>query len=184
VSQPPSDRDMRELLFDELYRSHRQTLHAFFLGRTGDAELALDLVQDTFVRVWRSLGTVADLAAERQRAWLFSIARNLLIDQYRAQATRRATAEAVAREAAVRDSTAAPADAHLAQRERRDALDRAIRQLPEDLRTVLVLQVVGERTSSEIGQLLDRPAGTVRYQLAAARRRLAHDMQLMDLVTQ
>jgi RNA polymerase sigma-70 factor (ECF subfamily) len=174
----------RESRFDALYIAHRQTLHAYFLGKTGDGELALDLLQDTFVRVWRSLDIVDGASEERQRAWLYSIARNLVVDQYRRQATRRAVAVDLIQEAAVKNVSAAPPDVELSERERRQAVDRAIQRLPEDLRTVLVLQLVGERTSGEIGELLGKPAGTVRYQLAEARRRLAADLQLVEAVTE
>lgn len=165
-------------VFDALYAAHHQTLHAYFLGRTGDAELALDLLQDTFVRVWRNVANLEDLAPERQRAWVFAVARNLVIDEYRASATRRGAGEALAREAVVAGCTSAPADAAIVQREQLRALDAAIRRLPWELRTVLVLQVVGERSSAEIGELLARPAGTVRYQLAEARRRLPRELHL------
>jgi RNA polymerase sigma-70 factor, ECF subfamily len=172
-----------EGLFDALYSAHRQTLHAYFLGKTGDPELALDLVQDAFIRVWRNLGTVADLSAQRQTAWLYSVARNLVIDQYRAHATRRAAGDALARQTAASDVVdAPPADLELNQREDLQVVDAAIRRLPEDLRVVLVLQVLGERNSTEIGELLGRPAGTVRYQLSEARRRLARDTQLRELL--
>jgi RNA polymerase sigma-70 factor (ECF subfamily) len=171
----------REARFDVLYTAHHQTLHAYFLGRTADAELALDLLQDCFLRAWRNLASVQDLSDERQRAWLFSVARNLVIDQHRRRATRKAVGDALAREASVADSTSAGAESQAEERERRRALDLAIRRLPEELRTVLVLQVVGERNSTEIGELLERPPGTVRYQLAEARRRLAQDLRLMEV---
>ena len=48
--------------------------------------------------------------------------------------------------------------------------------LPDDLRVVLVLSVLGERTSAEIGAILGRPPGTVRYQLSQARKRLAEQL--------
>src|SRR5262249_10347132 len=118
--------------------------------------------------------------AERLRAWIFAIARNLVIDHYRKRATRRATDSALEREAAVAESVSAAADVEVAERERQAELDLAIRRLPEDLRTVLVLQRGGERPSPEIGELLGRPAGTVRYQLAEARRRLAVELRLLD----
>lgn len=167
----------RETVFDELYAAHRQTLHAYLLGRTGDAELALDLLQDMFVRAWRNLSMLEGLSAERQRAWLFSVARNLVIDQHRASATRGRTGEALVREAAVAPSGAEPAEAEAAHRARLATLDAAISALPDELRIVLVLQVAGEHTSTEIGELLGRPAGTVRYQLSEARRRLALELQ-------
>jgi len=163
--------------FDALYAAHRKTLHAYVLGRCGDAELALDLLQEVFVRAWRNLPVLRDLSAERQRAWLVAVGRNLVIDHARAAATRRSTSEALALQLAA-DAPANAADRELVERERFSQVDAAIKRLPEDLRIVLVLQAVDERTSSEIGELLGRPAGTVRYQLAEARRRLARDLAL------
>ena len=174
--------DKRERQFDELYATQRQTLHAYFLGKTADAELARDLVQDTFVRVWRNLPTVADLPPERRIVWLHTVARNLVVDQYRARATQRATTDALQREAAAAHLASAAADVDLTHRERLDTVDAAIRRLPEDLRVVLVLSVLGERNSTEIGELLGRPPGTVRYQLAEARRRLAREPDLQELL--
>lgn len=159
--------------FDAIYAAHHQTLHAYFLGRTGDAELALDLLQDTFVRVWRNMANLETMSAERQRGWLFAVARNLVIDDYRASATRTRTGEALAWLA---DETSPAADSGVVERDQLRALDAAIRRLPADLRTILVLQVVGERSSTDIGELLGRPAGTVRYQLAEARQRLRQEV--------
>jgi RNA polymerase sigma-70 factor (ECF subfamily) len=168
----------RQQSFDALYSVHHQGLHAYFLGKTSDAELAFDLLQDTFVRVWRNMATLDGLPPERQRAWMFAVARNLVTDHYRAAATRRSTAEVLARDASTGDTTVPPAEADFLRHEQSAALEAAIRLLPEDLRVVLVLQVVGERNSTEIGELLGRPPGTVRYQLAEARRRLARELRL------
>ena len=79
-----------EHLFDALYDEHRRAVHAYFLGKTGDTELALDLVQELFLRVWRSLAILAAVPADRRKYWLFSAARNLVVDQYRARASREA----------------------------------------------------------------------------------------------
>lgn len=159
--------------FDAVYAAHYQTLHAYFLGRTGDAELAVDLLQDVFLRVWRNMANVGPMPPERQRSWIFAVARNLVIDEYRARATRTRTGEALA---SLAQDTSAPADTGVVERDQLRALDTAIRNLPSELRTVLVLQVVGERSSNEIGELLGKPAGTVRYQLAEARRRLRREV--------
>jgi RNA polymerase sigma-70 factor (ECF subfamily) len=171
-------RQDRQQQFDALYAAHHATLHAYFLGKTSDAELALDLLQDAFVRAWRNLTSLEGLSPERQRMWLFAVARNLVVDHYRSAATRRSTDAAMVQAAASAQTTSPPADVDVLTRERLGTLDHAIHQLPEDLRVVLVLQAVGERNSTEIGELLGRPPGTVRYQLAEARRRLARQLQL------
>ncbi len=172
--------DEREELFDGLYEAHRQSLHAFLLGRTSDPELALDLLQEAFVRAWRNLDMLLACSPQRQRAWLFATSRHLVIDQYRSRATRTAAHEAlqvqVSHDAPVSESAERTA-------EREDEVrmvDAAIQQLPEELRIVLVLQVLGEHTSAEIGEMLGRPAGTVRYQLSRARKLLAETLRLLD----
>jgi RNA polymerase sigma-70 factor (ECF subfamily) len=170
----------REAQFDVLYEEHQQSLHAFLLGRTGDPELALDLLQESFTRAWRNLDTLLGLPSSRQRAWLFAIGRNLVIDQYRSRATRTATQGAL--EAATRlDAAVSESAERTVERESELRLiDAAMQGLPDDLRTVLVLQVLGEQTSSEIGSLLGRPAGTVRYQLSRARKLLAEEIGRLE----
>jgi RNA polymerase sigma-70 factor (ECF subfamily) len=182
VVGPLADRqaDAREGQFDGLYEEHQRTIHAFLLGRTGDPELALDLLQEAFVRAWRNLDLLVTLPSGRQRAWLFSIARNLIVDQFRSQTTRR-TARAALVAARDPDDEVAEGPERIVERDRELRLvDEAIRRLPESLRTVLVLQVLDERTSAEIGELLGRPAGTIRYQLSQARRRLAVGLRQLD----
>ena len=166
-----------ERAFTGLYEEHRTAIHAFLLGRAGDPETARDLLQETFLRVWRHLGTVLDLPSERRRTWIFAVARNLVIDVRRGQAVRTA-AQAALRHAAVEAAPAGeepPARAELA--ERVALLDGAICDLPEPLRVALSLCTVGGLTSAEAGELLGEPAGTVRYRLSEARRRLAAAME-------
>jgi RNA polymerase sigma factor (sigma-70 family) len=161
-------------LFDSLYAEHRRTLHAFLLGRTGDPELALDLLQELFLRVWRSIQVLEALPAARRHHWLFAVARNLVVDTYRSRGAGQAAVERLQRLTPI--SFADAPEAHVLEHEQLAQLDAAIRTLPDDLRVVLVLQVLGERTSAEIGEILGRPAGTVRYQLAQARRHLATEL--------
>jgi RNA polymerase sigma-70 factor (ECF subfamily) len=172
--------DEREARFDGLYEEHRQTLHAYFLGRTSDAELALDLLQEAFVRAWRNLEMLVALEPPRQRAWLFAIARNLVVDQYRGRAARTAAHDALVLATGREEQTAESAESTVERAGELRLVEEAIQRLPEDLRTVLVLQVLGERTSAEIGELLDRPAGTVRYQLSRARKHLAQELARLE----
>jgi hypothetical protein len=69
-------------VFTRIFDRHRHAVHAFFLGRVSDPELARDLVQETFLRVWRRLSEVGPLPDGQQRAWIFTVARNLAIDSY------------------------------------------------------------------------------------------------------
>ena len=64
-----------------LFAAHHQQLFRYLYRALGHREAARDLTQDVFLRVSRS--SVPDGTAPQQQAWLFRIARNLLIDHYR-----------------------------------------------------------------------------------------------------
>jgi RNA polymerase sigma-70 factor, ECF subfamily len=161
-----------EAAFTTIFDAHRDVVLGFLVGRTSDREAARDLLQETFLRAWRRLDEVSAMEPERQRAWLVTVARNLVIDRYRAEATRTATAEAVEQHALAPDLTPEPSE-HVEWRDRLARVHGAIADLPEEERTILAMATVGELTSGEIGAALDQPAGTVRYKLHRARERLA-----------
>jgi RNA polymerase sigma-70 factor (ECF subfamily) len=173
----------RQRRFDAVYAAHRQPLHAYFLGRTSDAEQAQDLLQECFLRVWRNQSSMEALPSDRQRFWLFSIARNLVVDHYRRRAAGQTALDALDADARSTQQWADPADHTLVEQDDLRELDRAIARLPDDLRVALVLQVVGEQTSAQIGEVLGQPATTVRYHLAQARARLADDLHQAGVIT-
>ncbi|MGH3094971.1 MAG: RNA polymerase sigma factor [Streptosporangiales bacterium] len=165
--------DDAQAAFAAVFDTYQPAVYGYLLGRLGDREHARDLLQETFLRVWRRLAEVRALPDGRQRAWIFTVAKNLTTDSYRATGTRQATQQALERDA----PTAAPGyeqpEARAETGERVDEVTAAIRTLPEDLRVVLTMHAVGELTSAQIGAALDQPAGTVRYKLAQARKQLA-----------
>lgn len=173
----PAERPFRVERFDRLYaRTHRH-VHAYLLGRTNDPEAAMDLLQETFLQVWRHIDKVEALDEKEERYWLFRIAKNVVIGYYRRSARRPLAAEPdlAAAHSESQQVVVDPASAVVAKA-KADAVDRAIRRLPERLRTPLVMSVLGGMTSSEIGAVLDQPPGTVRYHINQARRRLAREL--------
>jgi RNA polymerase sigma-70 factor, ECF subfamily len=175
---PPTRDDAA--VFTGIFDQHRHAVHAYFLGRVADPELARDLVQETFLRAWRRLPEIAPLAADRQRAWIFTVARNLAIDSYRAGAARQAAEAALRQQAATGQTTEPGPHLQTESRERLAQLDAAIRQLPEEQRVILSMATAGGLTSRQIGEALGEPAGTVRYRLSQARKQLAAALDLED----
>lgn len=163
------ERDQQVALFDALYESHRRALYGFHLGRAGNAETAADLLQETFLRAWCQIGTLQAMAPEQRGFWLFRVARNLSIDQHRRAPRGEELLEENWSDPARSggDPTRIAENCELAAR-----VHAALLQLTDELREVLCLQVMGGLNSREIGQLLDKPPGTVRYQISQARRRL------------
>lgn len=156
--------------FTELFHAHRTALYGYLLGRTGRPGTAEELTQDLFLRAWRHLPELTGRSAEGQRAWLFTVARNLAVDELRQRRTRDATLSAVRAQPTGHAPAASTAVVAADEVQRVGA---AIAGLPEELRTVLSLATAGELTSAEIAALLGIPAGTVRYRLSRARAALA-----------
>jgi RNA polymerase sigma-70 factor, ECF subfamily len=167
----------REAEFRGLYEAHRVAVYAYFTGRTAGRQLAADLMQDVFLRVWQHLDKLAGLPDDRQRAWIFTVARNLSVDAYRHQHTQLGTEQALAREPA---RTPQPASAPVIAAERVAIVAEAIRRLPEQQRVTLAMTAAGEMTSAQIATALGVPAGTVRYWLHQARHALAQALGHYD----
>lgn len=152
-------------------------MHAYFTGRTGDRQSSADLMQEVFLRAWRHWDSLADLPDDRQRAWLFTVARNLSVDTVRHRQTQAEIERAIAREPA---RTGAPASTAVLAAERAVVVAGAIAELPEQQRVTLAMAAAGGMASAEIGVALDVPAGTVRYRLSLARRVLAEALGRYD----
>jgi len=164
----------REAEFRRLYEAHRVAVYAYFVGRTGDRQLAADLMQEVFLRAWQRLDTVTGLPEEGRRGWLFTVARNLSVDSARRQRTADGAQRALARERSGGwASVATPASTAVLAAERATVVAAAIAKLPEQQRVTLAMAAAGELSSAEIGVALGVPAGTVRYRLSLARRTLA-----------
>ena len=164
----------REAEFGRLYEAHRAAVHAYFIGKAGDRQLAADLMQEVFLRAWQHLDKVAGLPDDAQRGWLFTVARNLSVDTARHQRTADGTQRALEGEPSSRQNSAvAPASTAVLAAERAGVVAAAIATLPEQQRVTLAMAAAGDMNSAEIGAALGLPAGTVRYRLSLARRTLA-----------
>src|SRR6187431_3605217 len=146
-----------------------------FVGRHDQAE---DLTQDVFLKLYKSLDTF-DRRANFQ-TWLISVSRNLCIDHYRSVRKERQT---INRDVDPGDLTPASRDvsayAALEQQDRVVLLRAAMQQLPETLRTAVMLRDISELTYQEIADQLHLPEGTVKSRINRGRTELARQIQLL-----
>jgi RNA polymerase sigma-70 factor (ECF subfamily) len=152
----------------ELYRLYSARLYGLGLRLLGDCGMAEEMVQETFLRLWRSAGRF-DPDRGSVRTFVFTIARRVAVDLLRRPASRPlATAEPD--EAAARDGEAF--DDLLLRLEVRDALET----LSPKHREVLELMVDEDLGQAEIAGRLAIPVGTVKtrafYGLRALRLEL------------
>ena len=151
--------------FDELYRRYARSVLGLALRRLGDRGRAEDALQDAFAAVWRSARTY-DAERGTGGAWLYTVARNSVVDSARRRP------EPVAEPAERPDDGAGPAEqaeaSWLSWR-----VHRAIEELPEHERPVIELAYWGGLSQSEVAEFLQVPLGTVKTRTRSALARLA-----------
>lgn len=137
-----------------------------WLPSRADAE---DVVQEAFVRFWRSR-----YRADDATAYIFACVKRCAMDWQRSRRRRTRREEASARP----EAEALFAQA-IEQDERRRSIEAALSTLPEEQREVLVLKIWGELSFSQIAVALEIPANTAasryRYALAKLREQLAEE---------
>lgn len=160
--------------FDEIMNRYRNPLTNFIYRMLGDYEEAVDLAQESFVRVYFALDRYkTDYAFS---TYIYRIATNLAITEIRRRRRRKLlslatffqTDEDEALEFHPKDARQLP-DAEVIDGELKHALERAIRALPEKYRAPIVLRDVQELTYEEVASVLGLGIGTTKSRISRAR---------------
>jgi RNA polymerase sigma-70 factor (ECF subfamily) len=150
--------------FETIVRARMDAVYRLTSAILGEEADARDAAQETFVAAWRELPRLRE--TDRFEAWLQRVAVNAARMTLRARGRRRV------RE--IPSSQVAALASHAAIDNRSDAslLDSAMRELPIEQRTILVLHHLEGRPLAEIAGLLEIPVGTAKSRLFHARRTL------------
>ena len=177
-------REGDEAAFAELVRRYRNQITNYVYRMTNDYDLAVDLAQETFMRVFA--------AADRYQTnfafstYIYRIATNLAISELRRRKRRRLVSLSTffqPRESGEEScelempDTVPLQDVTLVEDERRGAVSRAIATLPEKYRAPLVLRDVEGRSYEEIARILLMSEGTVKSRISRARTFLRDKLQ-------
>jgi RNA polymerase sigma factor (sigma-70 family) len=155
-----------EAALGALYDRFGRAAYGVALRVLRDRALAEDAVQEAFLAIWRS---ALRYRAERAKpsTWVLTLVHRRAVDLVRREDRRRAEPLDEPPEAA---GEAVPEEADL--RERRAAVQAALRELPDDQREALELAYYGGYTQSELAERLGVPLGTVKSRMFAGLTRL------------
>jgi RNA polymerase sigma-70 factor, ECF subfamily len=151
-----------EALVRTLFEDHGGPLYGYVLRLTGDPGRAEDVVQETLLRAWRHPSV---LEGRPVRAWLFTVARNLVVDQHRARKARPPETgdEALA---------VLPAEDELDKALESWEVAEALASLRAEHREVLLETYYRGRSVKEASEVLGIPPGTVKSRTYYALRAL------------
>jgi RNA polymerase sigma-70 factor (ECF subfamily) len=155
--------------FGELVQRYERRLMRVILRFIHDRDLAEDLVQDTFLRVYRRMDQFDP--SRRFGPWLFRIGVNLTLDYLRRR-KRRGPWVLFSDSPADRPPDPAVSDPRQ-EIDLKQEVQAVLQEIPEKYRTVLVLRDLENFSSSEIAAILNRKEATIRWRLAEARARFA-----------
>ncbi|MGI9050023.1 MAG: RNA polymerase sigma factor [Rubrobacteraceae bacterium] len=166
--------------FAVLYDRHNRAAFSLAFRMMGERQAAEDLVQDVFLKIWRSAGSYK---AERAsvRTWILSIVHHRGIDQIRSTASRRRTQDKI--EASAPKTQPSEAFAETWRNSQRDQVREALGTLPPEQLKILELAYFSGYTHMEIAEILDIPLGTVkgRMRLGLKKIKAFFDQQNMPV---
>lgn len=173
--------------FTHLVHRHKQNVFRFVLSKVKDQELASDLTQDVFIKLFKS----ADLytPSGKFHSWLFRMAQNICIDVYRKQQTasvlslhsKSETDEELTLMDRIEDDSANP-EKEIEFIELQDVIDQAFDSLPEKQRTALALCQYHGMSYSEIASIQQVPVGTVKSRIHNALIKVRDFLKENDLM--
>ena len=164
-------RDLRA--FRALFDRYGNLVYSAALRVVRDAQIAEDMVQEIFLRIWRKPDSYV---AQRGRfvTWLTSVTRNRAVDEIRSRGRRfrheTASPEEQERELPAPDTNDPALTVELADQRR--LILAALAQIPQEQRQIIELAYFGGFTQQEIAQRLSQPLGTVKTRIRDGMQRL------------
>jgi RNA polymerase sigma-70 factor, ECF subfamily len=175
-----ADEELMELVqdgevraFEVIFDRHASAAFSLAYRMCGRPAMAEDIVQESFVSLWRS-SAAYDAARGSVRTWVLSVVRNRAIDAFRREAAK-ATSELDEQRVAERVPAPELTDREVERRDEARQVRDALKGLPADQRQVIELAFFGGFSHSQIAEMLKLPAGTVkgRMRLGLSKMRFA-----------
>ncbi|MGB5378256.1 RNA polymerase sigma factor [Muriicola sp.] len=133
-----------EKVFNAIFKSNSKTIFNYIYYKYGNEEKAYVAVQEAFVKLWENC---AKVAPEKAKAFVYKVANNLYLNVLKAEKVRLKYAEN-----APKLSQESP-EFLLEEKEFKDKLDRALNSLPENQRTVFLLNRIDGKKYAEIADM-------------------------------
>lgn len=175
--------------FTQLVNRHKHTIFQYIYSKVSDSELAADLSQDVFVKLYKNAHLYTPTG--KFRSWLFRIAQNICIDAFRKRkpatlmsldiSANRELGNSYKFQETLHEPVADP-EAEFETKETTSIIKQAISSLPEKQRTAFVLCQFQGLSYAEIAAIQGCPVGTVKSRIHTAITALRDILKMNDLL--
>src|SRR4051794_32396958 len=159
----------RRVAFEEAYQRHSREVWALAYARWMNADTAMDITQEAFLRLWKQWESGEEI--QNPRAWLLRVARNLAEDNAKSAFRRNGTQPPELLNG-VRSKQPSPAEA-LEQNETFAQIRAVLSELAPADREILTLRYALDYETTTIAEILDVNVTAVHMRLSRARQRMA-----------
>jgi RNA polymerase sigma-70 factor (ECF subfamily) len=174
-------RDGDELAWEALVRQYQARILGLAYHYLGNREEARDLAQEVFIRIYRNIHLCK--GAEMFMPWVIRIARNLSIDHKRRKAARPIAGDIPVEEMGDLPAPGRNPEAEWMANSRKRLIFRALQELTDINREIILLKEIQGLTLEEIASLLKVPLGTVKSRANRARVELAEKVLTLSSPT-
>ena len=169
--------DGNSAAFESIVRKYQSLVCAITYSGTSNIEKSEELAQETFVRAWKNLKQLKDLASFK--AWLCSIAKTTVKNHFRNQKR-----DIIHQAGSLDIASAVPSDApdpadKLVSKEQQTVVDMALANIPELYRQPLILFYRQDQSTKQVAEQLDLTEETVRTRLSRGRKKLKQQVAAM-----
>jgi RNA polymerase sigma-70 factor (ECF subfamily) len=155
--------------WQELYQIFGGRVYQFFLRNTRNPELSMDKVQEVFIKVFRHQDS---FKYGSLKTWIFRIAKNTLIDEWRKSGNREILSEILPDMAQAREKVEETVLASIEHEQMVALIDDCLLKLNEPERLVIGLVYLAGLSVPELAQAMDWPLGTAKTRVRSARLKL------------
>ena len=184
-----TDRELMRLVVDRntkafktLYQRYELPIFNFILRYTGIKDLAQDLLQETFTRIWYAAHSF-NLDKGNFKGWLFTIALNITrseMSKKRYSFQYLDVSDMSNKDQEYSYSTSEQPDKNFEHEELKEKIQQALSTLPPFLREVVVLKHYQQLKFKEIAQITNTPEGTLKSRFFRAMELLKQELKLME----
>ena len=176
ISQSRTEERVQEE-FQKLYAAHGRAVWAVAYARSMNAETANDILQESFLRLWREMQK--GLVVRQMRAWLIRVARNLSEDVARGSFQRNGTFGPEMFET-IGSKTAQP-DVRMETQELHQQIREGLQEIAPQDREILTMRYALDYEVPDIAKALELQPSAVHMRLSRARIRLAEILKSMGV---